>query len=301
MGSTSSKATVVIDTTQLNSTVFNFLQQNQTTSSATVVSNQSINASNIRSYGCVLNIENKADINVTQIQQFTQESATQLQQSITTQLQSQANAASSASSELGSQGSDSETNVYITNEIKNSVEQSVTLQTLNEMVTQVNSDQTSNTSNIIFDPCGFTLFSQDNIPKYVYEKCDTKLACNIDNDLAIHSMSTLVVNSVTSALMNNLAVSNVVNTASASSSAKSTGLAGIVTSLFDGIAGVFGSIFGGSGGVIIVIVLLIIAALAYFFLKNGGAEKMAAMTPQGRMAMATGAVSAPPAVAVAGT
>ena len=62
-----------------------------------------------------------------------------------------------------------------------------------------------------------------------------------------------------------------------------------------------GSIFGGSGGVIIVIVLLIIAALAYFFLKNGGAEKMAAMTPQGRMAMATGAVSAPPAVAVAGT
>ena len=290
MGGTQSVSSVTIDTTQLNSTVFEFVKKMSTKSSAAVVSSQSINANNIRAYGCQLNLENKADISIVQIQQFTEESSTQLQQSITTQLENQADTSSSASSELGSQGADSTAITNTKTLISNSVKQAITVDTLNEMVTKINATQTSNVSDIVFDPCGFTMFTQvgQTVPEWVYDKCDVKLPCNIDNNVSIHAMTTQIVNSVTSALMDNTALSDVVNKSSASSTAKSSGLASLIGAM-SGLA---------------VVVLILLALGYYIYSKNkksgggggggeavgmpagGGFANLTKLTPQGQLANA---------------
>lgn len=291
MGNSSS--TVVVN--QINETVnestFKFLTKRTNTVENKVTNIQNMNVSNIKAYGCTLNITQSGSITAVTIQELKDEDVVQLQQEIQAALEAKANTSSTAETQFAATGSSQSYNSQdITNRVINITKREITKDTTNKIINDMNSKQQLDVSNVMIDPCGLSLYTEvlkRDPPEYYLKYCDMKKSCNISQDMAIKSVAQQITNSVTAAVLSDTFLSSLSAKSEATGSSKNVGVfqslgEGIAT-IWKGIGSAINSLFGGGkfGGVMIVIVLLIVGFVAF---KMFMARKEAATTVVGAAA-----------------
>lgn len=291
MGNSSS--TVVVN--QINETVnestFKFLTKRTNTVENKVTNIQNMNVSNIKAYGCTLNITQSGSITAVTIQELKDEDVIQLQQEIQAALEAKANTSSTAETQFAATGSSQSYNSQdITNRVINITKREITKDTTNKIINDMNSKQQLDVSNVMIDPCGLSLYTEvlkRDPPEYYLKYCDMKKSCNISQDMAIKSVAQQITNSVTAAVLSDTFLSSLSAKSEATGSSKNVGVfqslgEGIAT-IWKGIGSAINSLFGGGkfGGVMIVIVLLIVGFVAF---KMFMARKEAATTVVGAAA-----------------
>ena len=246
----------------LNKNVMNFINKNLTQQSTGVTSTQDMKLSNINYKNCLLNISQQADIKVITLQQASSQTALDLQALITTTLTANLEAAANVSTSFLSPASQAETATKVSNIVKNIVEKTITLETINQMINSVNSSMSMDNKDITFDQCGYlSLYKEIGMapPMSAIERCDTSKQCNISQDMKITLLSQQLVNTTVEAIINDESLVKLTNDIKASATSKNDGL-------FEGIA----KIFEGPGGIVSAIcccvccILLLIGVYMYF-------------------------------------
>jgi Lhr-like helicase len=172
--------------------------------------------------------------------------------------------AAATTSFAATSSTDSYTSQDIRNIVKNTIEKSVTSETVNKIINSVYNAQTMKVSNVFMDPCGYSLWSDTlklPIPEYVINKCDTKKVCSIDQVVAIKAVSQQVANMVSAAIQNDAILGSLTQKATSESSAKAAGPIEAFGNAISGLVGSFGKLLGGGSGMTIVIIIVAVVFL----------------------------------------
>ena len=256
----------------LNKNVMNFINTNLTQQSTGVTTTQDMKLSNINYKNCLLNISQKADIQVITLQQASSQNVLDLQALITTALTSNLESAANVSTGFMSSASEAETATKVSNIVKNIVEKNITLETINQMITSVNTSMSMDNKDITFDQCGYlSLYKELGMapPMSAIERCDTTKPCNISQDIIITLLSQQIVNSTVEAIINDESLIDLTNTIKSSAESKNDGI-------FEGLA----KVFDGPGGIVSAIcccvccIILLIGVYMYF---SGGSDSIIKM------------------------
>jgi hypothetical protein len=266
MGASSSTAILSQVNETINETTFDFMSSKSTSTKGTSVSTQNMDVSNVKAVGCVLDISQSTTIEQRVIQQVTQEDIADLTTRLEVSIDNAANTSADSSTSFGATGStDSYTSQDIKNLVKNVIKKSVTSISVNEIINNVYNTQTQQISNVLIDPCYFSLYDKllIPIPSEILKECDTTKVCKITQDATIKTISTQIANMVTTAIQNDEVLGSLIQKTSADASAKSKGP---IESLGDALSGVIGS-FGSGGGIIIMIIII---AVIFVIIKLKG-------------------------------
>ena len=273
MGSAQSTVIVKQVNDTVNESTFKFLSKRTSSVENKVTNVQKMNVSNIKAYGCTLNITQTGELTAVAIQQLSDSEMVQLQQEIQTALEAKANTTTSAETQFAGTGSANSYNRQdILNRVKNITKNEVTIDKVNKIINEMNSLQELDASNVMIDPCGYSLYV-DTLkiapPEYVVKECDSKQPCEISQDMALKSVAQQITNSVTAAFVKELNVTSLKAESEASAVAKDTGvfqsLGEGIASVWKGIGSAINSLFGGGpfGGILIFLLLGVAAFIAY--------------------------------------
>jgi len=293
MGNSSSSVYVDQINETVNESTFKFLSKRTSNVENRVTNIQNLNVSNLKAYGCTLNIKQSGNITAVTIQEVKDEDIVQLQQEIQTALEAKANTTSSAETQFGGTGAAHSQNIQsITQRLTNITRREITKDTVNSVISDMNSRQQADVSNVLIDPCGLSLYVdvlKKDPPEYFLKYCDMKKTCNIDQDMAIRSVAQQITNSVTAAVLSDTYLTEMAAASTAAGSSKNVGvfqsLGEGIASIWKGIGSAINSLFGGGkfGGIMIVIVLLVVGFVAF---KMFMARKQAATSVVGAAAPA---------------
>ena len=259
MGASSSVYAEVVNES-LNKNVLDFINTNLTQQSTSVTTTQDMNLSNINYKNCLLNISQNSDVKVNVLQQATAQNALDLQTVITNALTSNLEASSEASTEFLSSpvATDSTTVTKAKNMIQTIVEKTITLETINQAITTINSSMSMDSKDITFDQCGYlSLYKEigQAPPMSAIYKCDTSKPCNISQDMRASVLAQQIVNTTIAAVIKDESLSSLVSESKSTSSAENSGL----TKLFSGQSGIVMAIC-----CCVCLVILLLGAYAYF-------------------------------------
>tara|TARA_B110001452_G_scaffold5612_1_gene5278 strand:- start:138 stop:968 length:831 start_codon:yes stop_codon:yes gene_type:complete len=246
----------------LNENITNVITNNSSTTTATGANIQgmTINLGDI--IGCDMNFSQKITSKTMASSDFTAEEITELQTTISNDLSASATSALEQNSEMGSElgalvGGDS--NMSVTNsvnmEIKNLVETNITTTNVNNTV----AEQVNIQDGVL------------NLKRYDCTDTDGKL--DFSQDIMAEVKATSIMNILKEAIASSEMLNKMAATADSSATKKQGGIAGIMDSVFGGIAGVIGTsqqgaMAGSAASVSIVCVLVI--GLAVMFLSPAG-------------------------------
>jgi len=252
-GETNQSIKQAFNMSALNQSIYNSITENssETTASGVNIQDLTLNIENLT--GCTVQTGQKIQAKTMSSSEFTATQTTQLQNSITNELQASAQAAMEKATQLGSEigqfiGGDTnlEMEQTINQEVKNIVENNITTTNLNKTVAeQVNiQGQTLNVKNCV--------------------DSDIK----IDQDIVAEVAATSITNILTDAIAKNDMLSKLAASAEGKTKTSAGGFAELADSIFGGIAGVIGTTtetakYGIIASVCCVCVIAIVALLAF--------------------------------------
>ena len=274
MGSSSSKSSLTITNDIVNKAIFDFSKSTTTRAESTAAVTQSINLNGAEIHGCAIEAENIADIKSTLIQEFSAEDVVEMRNSIVAALDTAATNDSEAAAGFMSTGSaDSDVNTVIDTKVRNIVENTLSLDTVTDLVNTVNLSQSFEGEGMIYDPCGYKILLKYGYPpSEALKECkdaDGNLPkCRFGNDAKVDMFSQQAASLVTSALVENDILADVKTDAEQSSSAKATGP---IEEIGDALANIFGaamipSIISAIG----ILLLVLMAPMIIGALRGGG-------------------------------
>jgi len=267
MGASSSTAILTQVNETINETTFDFISSKTSSATGKTVSTQKMDVNGVQAYSCELSITQSSSIEQSVIQQITQEDAVDLATKLSTAVNNVANTSADSTSSFGATGStDSYTSQEIQNKVTNVIKNSVTSTTVNEIINEIYNSQTLAVSNVIIDPCGYSLWMDKlNLepPDSVIAKCNTDKKCSITQDTAIKSISIQIANMVTTAIQDDEILGSLIQSATSSASAANKGP---IEALGDALSGIIGS-FGSGGGVVILIIIVAVVILIIMMKK----------------------------------
>jgi len=205
---------VKIDKEQINKTIQSVVAKVTVKQDVDATFQQMIRISNSKILHCVPDLTQKMDINVTTIQEFTSNLTTELikslQQNIDTQIDNQMEPRQSAFG--GTQLT--MTTTKMKDRIHNILENSISIDYLNEQVKRINALQSGDYSNVTIDACpGYEdnlnkAINSGSVPmlKAVKETCDTNQKCPMSQDFKAVVLSRQVSNSITEIITNDTVV-----------------------------------------------------------------------------------------------
>ena len=246
----------------LNENITNIITNNASTTTATGANIQGMKVNLGQIIGCDMNFSQRITSKTMSSSDFTAEEITELQSTISNDLSASATSALEQNSELGSElgalvGGDS--NMDISNEvnmeIQNLVENNIT---------------TTNVNNTVAEQVNI----QDGELNLQYYDCsDTGAKLDFSQDIMAEVKATSIMNILKEAIASNEMLNKMAATADSSATKKQGGLAGLMDSVFGGIAGVIGTsqqgaMAGSAASVCCVCVLMI--GLVVMFLSPAG-------------------------------
>jgi hypothetical protein len=266
MGNSSSTSIIKQVNETINETTFDFISSKTTSTKGTSVSTQSMDVSNVKAVGCVLEVSQSATIEQTVIQEVTQEDIADLTTRLEVSIDNTANTSADSSTSWGAMGSsDSFNKQEVTNLVKNVIKKSVTSISVNEIINNVYNTQTQQISNVLIDPCYFSLYDKllIPIPSEILKECDTTKVCKITQDATIKTISTQIANMVTTAIQNDEVLGSLISKSTASASSKNMG---VLESLGKAFSDMIKS-FGSGGGIVILIIIVAVVILIIMMKK----------------------------------
>lgn len=206
MGAHQSKSQ--IDQASLNKTVSNTMMKTQTSQSASANSVQVMKLSDLKYKNCSLNISQDAKIDVTVIQQFSSEAASQLTSDVKQEIENQLKNKMAPHAEAFSPPMVTNTVGNLKTRVENIIENNLTVENLNQQVATVNNYQEEDIKNVTFDACPgysenikYAIATGDaSIVDAVRKMCDTTKDCTISQNAKL----TLLAQQVTDTLIKSI-------------------------------------------------------------------------------------------------
>ena len=246
----------------LNENITNIITNNASTTTATGANIQGMKVNLGQIIGCDMNFSQRITSKTMSSSDFTAEEITELQSTISNDLSASATSALEQNSELGSElgalvGGDS--NMDISNEvnmeIQNLVENNIT---------------TTNVNNTVAEQVNI----QDGELNLQYYDCsDTGAKLDFSQDIMAEVKATSIMNILKEAIASNEMLNKMAATTDSSATKKQGGLAGLMDSIFGGIAGVIGTsqqgAMAGSAASVCCVCVLMIGLVAMFLSPAG--------------------------------
>ncbi len=262
-GDTSQSIENTFNFSAINENITNIITNNASTTTATGANIQGMKVNFGQIIGCDVNLSQRITSKTMASSDFTAEEITDLQNEITNDMQAAATAALENNTEMGSElggvldGGD--TNMEITNEvnmeIQNLVETNIT---------------TTNVNNTVAEQVNI----QDGELNLKYYDCsDTGAKLDFSQDIMAEVKATSIMNILKQAVQENKILNKMAAVTESEAKKKKGGIAGVLDSVFGGIAGIIGTsqegaMAGSAASVCCVCVLMI--GLVVMFLSPAG-------------------------------
>ena len=262
-GDTSQSIENTFNFSAINENITNIITNNSSTTTATGANIQGMTVNLGKIIGCDMNFSQKITSKTMASSEFTAEEISDLQNEITNDMQAAATAALENNTEMGSElggvldGGD--TNMEITNEvnmeIQNLVETNIT---------------TTNVNNTVAEQVNI----QDGVLNLQYYDCsDTGGKLDFSQDIMAEVKATSIMNILKQAIQENKILNKMAAVTDSAAKKKKGGIAGVLDSVFGGIAGIIGTsqegaMAGSAASVCCVCVLMI--GLVVMFLSPAG-------------------------------
>ena len=247
----------------INENITNIITNNSSTTTATGANIQGMTVNLGKIIGCDMNFSQKITSKTMAASDFTAEEITDLQNEITNDMQAAATSALENNTEMGSElggvldGGD--TNMSVVNEvnmeIQNLVETNITTTNVNSTVAeQVN--------------------IQDNVFNLQYYDCsDTGGKLDLSQDIMAEVKATSIMNILKQAVQENKILNKMAAITESEVKKKKGGIAGVLDSVFGGIAGIIGTSQQGAmaaSGFSTICLCVLVIGLAVMFLSPAG-------------------------------
>ena len=262
-GDTSQSIENTFNFSAINENITNIITNNSSTTTATGANIQGMTVNFGQIIGCNVNLNQKITSKTMASSDFTAEEITDLQNEITNDMQAAATAALENNTEMGSElgglldGGDTEMNVTnsVNMEIQNLVETNITTTNVNSTVAeQVN--------------------IQDGVLNLQYYDCsDTGGKLDFSQDIMAEVKATSIMNILKEAVQENKILNKMAAVTESDVKKKKGGIAGVLDSVFGGIAGVIGTSQQGAmaaSAASVCIVCILVIGLAVMFLSPAG-------------------------------
>ena len=262
-GDTSQSIENTFNFSAINENITNIITNNSSTTTASGANIQGMTVNLGKIIGCDMNFSQKITSKTMAASDFTAEEITDLQNEITNDMQAAATSALENNTEMGSElggvldGGD--TNMSVVNEvnmeIQNLVETNITTTNVNSTVAeQVN--------------------IQDGVLNLQYYDCsDTGAQLDFSQDIMAEVKATSIMNILKQAVQENKILNKMAAITESDVKKKKGGIAGILDSVFGGIAGVIGTSQQGAmaaSAASVCIVCILVIGLAVMFLSPAG-------------------------------
>jgi len=262
-GDTSQSIENTFNFSAINENITNIITEKSSTTTATGANIQGMTVNLGKIIGCDMNFSQKITSKTMTSSEFIDEDVLLLQSQITNDMQAAAESALENNTEMGSElgglldGGDTEMNVTnsVNMEIKNLVETNITTTTINNTVAeQVN--------------------IQDNVLNLQYYDCsDTGGKLDLSQDIMAEVKATSIMKLLKEAVQKNEVLNKMAASTESSVKKKKGGIAGVLDSVFGGIAGVIGTSQQGAmaaSAASVSIVCVLVISLAVMFLSPAG-------------------------------
>ena len=258
MGAAESKNNITELQSQVNQNITTFMSKNQSETSTTTTTTQDLKLKNVKAYGCQFNAQQHIDQKIQALQLFSPTNASLLEQTVNSTLANGINAASGSTTSTFSlvpSFSSSENNLTAISDIKNITKNTFKVENLNKMITTINTKQTSKQSELVIDPCGFTLYP-NGPPPSVLASCNTALPCNISQTILSDVLAQQITNSIFTQMSNSQAISSIVGSISATSEAKTVDPLSAIFTSSDPVTRILGILCSSICCLVILIIIL---------------------------------------------
>jgi hypothetical protein len=262
-GDTSQSIENTFNFSAINENITNIITNNSSTTTATGANIQGMTVNLGKIIGCDMNFSQKITSKTMASSDFTAEEISDLQNEITNDMQAAATAALENNTEMGSElggvldGGD--TNMEITNEvnmeIQNLVETNIT---------------TTNVNNTVAEQVNI----QDGVLNLQYYDCsDTGGKLDFSQDIMAEVKATSIMNILKQAIQENKILNKMAAVTDSAAKKKKGGIAGVLDSVFGGIADVIGTsqqgAMAGSAASVCCVCVLMIGLVAMFLSPAG--------------------------------
>ena len=262
-GDTSQSIENTFNFSAINENITNIITNNSSTTTATGANIQGMTVNLGKIIGCDMNFSQKITSKTMASSEFIDEDILLLQSQITNDMQAAAESALENNTEMGSElgglldGGDTEMNVTnsVNMEIKNIVETNITTTTVNNTVAeQVN--------------------IQDGVLNLQYYDCsDTGAQLDFSQDIMAEVKATSIMKLLKEAVQKNEVLNKMAAVTESSVKKKKGGIAGVLDSLFGGIADVVGTSQQGAmaaSAASVCIVCVLVIGMAVMFMSPAG-------------------------------
>ena len=247
----------------INENITNIITNNSSTTTATGANIQGMTVNFGEIIGCNVNLSQKITSKTMAASDFTAEEITDLQNEITNDMQAAAESALENNTEMGSElggvldGGDTDMSVVnsVNMEIKNLVETNIT---------------TTNVNNTVAEQVNI----QDGVLNLKrYDCSDTGAQLDFSQDIMAEVKATSIMNILKQAVQENKILNKMAASTESSVKKKKGGIAGVLDSVFGGIAGVIGTSQQGAmaaSGFSTICLCVLVIGLAVMFLSPAG-------------------------------
>ena len=262
-GDTSQSIENTFNFSAINENITNIITNNSSTTTATGANIQGMKVNFGQIIGCDVNLSQKITSKTMAASDFTAEEITDLQNQITNDMQAAATAALENNTEMGSElggvldGGD--TNMSVVNsvnmEIKNLVETNITTTNVNNTVAeQVN-------------------IQDGELNLKFYDCSDTGAKLDFSQDIMAEVKATSIMNILKQAVQENKILNKMAAVTESDVKKKKGGIAGVLDSVFGGVAGIIGTSQQGAmaaSGFSTICLCVLVIGLAVMFLSPAG-------------------------------
>jgi len=247
----------------INENITNIITNNSSTTTATGANIQGMTVNFGEIIGCNVNLSQKITSKTMAASDFSAEEITDLQNEITNDMQAAAESALENNTEMGSElggvldGGDTDMSVVnsVNMEIKNLVETNIT---------------TTNVNNTVAEQVNI----QDGVLNLKrYDCSDTGAQLDFSQDIMAEVKATSIMNILKQAVQENKILNKMAASTESSVKKKKGGIAGVLDSVFGGIAGVIGTSQQGAmaaSGFSTICLCVLVIGLAVMFLSPAG-------------------------------
>ena len=262
-GDTSQSIENTFNFSAINENITNIITNNSSTTTATGANIQGMKVNFGQIIGCDVNLSQKITSKTMASSDFTADEITDLQNEITNDMQAAATAALENNTEMGSElgglldGGDTEMNVTnsVNMEIQNLVETNITTTNVNSTVAeQVN-------------------IQDGELNLKFYDCSDTGAKLDFSQDIMAEVKATSIMNILKEAVQENKILNKMAAATDSSVKKKKGGIAGVLDSVFGGVAGIIGTSQQGAmaaSGFSTICVCVLVIGLAVMFLSPAG-------------------------------
>ena len=262
-GDTSQSIENTFNFSAINENITNIITNNSSTTTATGANIQGMKVNFGQIIGCDINLSQKITSKTMASSDFTADEITDLQNEITNDMQAAATAALENNTEMGSElgglldGGDTEMNVTnsVNMEIQNLVETNITTTNVNSTVAeQVN-------------------IQDGELNLKFYDCSDTGAKLDFSQDIMAEVKATSIMNILKEAVQENKILNKMAADTDSYVKKKKGGIAGVLDSVFGGVAGIIGTSQQGAmaaSGFSTICVCVLVIGLAVMFLSPAG-------------------------------